>query len=420
MPLATLLVLLGASAAPATSESPAPEAALAAARALVAQVAPRVEQIRGLAFKRPVKVEIAGAAQVRAHFEQRLAPPSSEAQLRAQEAAYVQLGLLPPGGTLAAGLVDTLEDQARGYYDPGSDTFYLTEGSAEATAGAVVAHELTHALDDQYYDIEALIGRAHDDDQSMALSAVLEGSGTIVMAVYLAQEIAAGRLPADIRQRIQASETPAATRLRAAAPFFQRSLTAPYLLGLTFLLRGDPGRMRSALDMKDVDHALREPPLSTEQVLHPEKYWDPAARDLPRDVPLPDLSAQLGRGFTLAGSGRLGELLLGVLVGAPTPDATQGLDPALWDAPAAAGLQGDLWQHYSDGARSATLLATLWDSPADALEFVAALRPTARRRAYRYGASVLLIGGDLEERADALAPVAMSALQGDARGKDAR
>ncbi len=412
-------VLLAALAAtPASSPSPSP--ALQAAQALVARVTPRVEQIRGLKFRRPVAVAFADAARVRAHFEKRLASSAGEAQLRAQDVAFVQLGLLPPGGTLAGGLVSTLEEQARGYYDPGTDTFYLVDGAPELGLEAIVAHELTHALDDQHFDIDALQARARDDDAVMALSSLLEGSGTLVMALYLAQEIGAGRLPDDVRERIQEREAPAAARLLATPPFFQRSLTAPYLLGLAFLLRGDPSRLHAGLDQRDLERAFTHPPVSTEQILHPAKYWDAAARDLPLDLALPDLAAQLGPGFSLQGSGRLGELLLGVLVGAPTPDATHGLDLARWDAPAAAGLRGDGWQNYSDGARGVTLLATVWDSTRDAEEFVAALRPVARRRAYRHAAAVLLIGGDLEERADALAPVVLSALEATLRRPTSR
>ncbi len=401
-------VLLAAlTAAPAVSTP----LSLADAQALVARVTPRVEQIRGLKFKRSVKVAFADAARVRAHFEQRLGASASPAQLHAQDMAFVQLGLLPVGSTLAGGMIDTLEDQARGYYDPGTDTFYLTTGAPEPGLEAIVAHELTHALDDQHFDIDAMQARARDDDAVMALSALLEGSGTLVMASYLAQEIGAGRLPADVRERIQEREAPAAARLVAAPPFFQRSLTAPYLLGLAFLLRGDPARLRLGVETADLDRAFADPPASTEQILHPAKYWEPAARDLPVALPLTDVSAQLGSGFSLRGSGSLGELLLGVLVGAPTPEAAQGLDLARWEAPAAAGLGGDAWQHYGDGARGVTLLASSWDSARDAEEFVAALRPVARRRAYRHDKLVLLVAGDLEERADALAPVVLSALK---------
>jgi hypothetical protein len=373
-----------------------------------------------LKFERPVTVAFADAERLRAHFERRLAQDTPPEQARAQDAAFAQLGLLPPGETLAGGLLATLEQQARGYYDPGQDTFYLTQGVPDVGLEVVVAHELTHALDDQHFDIEALLRRARDDDAQLALSALLEGSGTLVMAHYLTQEIAAGRLPPDTREAIQSREAPAAARLAATPPFFQRTLTAPYLLGLMFGLRGDLARLAHALDPRDLDRAFADPPVSTEQVLHPEKYWDSARRDRPEPLTLPDLTPRLGPGFSRRAEGRLGELLLGVLVGAPTPDPARGLDLARWHVPATMGWRGDTWQHYGDGARALSLLATAWDSERDAREFADALRPVARRRVYRHGAHVLLIAGDLQGRFDELAPLALGALGGAAAERGER
>ncbi len=401
--------LVGPTPSPSAPAPPSP--ALQAAQELVARVTPRVEAIRGLKFKRPVAVGFADAARVKAHFEKRLSAGGSEGQMRAQDAAFVQLGLLPSGVTLTGGMLSTLEEQARGYYDPGSDTFYLLDGPPPPGVEAIVAHELTHALDDQHFDIDALIERAGDDDATLALASVLEGSGTLVMAVFLAQEMAAGRMPATVALDIQAREAPAAARLRETAPYFQRSLTAPYLLGVTFLLRGDPGRLRHGVSARDIDRAFAELPRSTEQVLHAEKYWDPAARDLPRALSLPDLAPRLGPGFRLEGGGRLGELVAGVLVGAPTPEAAAGLDPARWHAPAAAGMRGDLWQRFGDGTRGVSVWASAWDDETQALEFLAALKALPGRRAYRHAEKVLLVAGDLDrERADALAAAALAGM----------
>lgn len=415
-----LVVLLVAATLPVLAASPAPQAsvttasdtspALAAAQALVARVSPRVEALRGLKFKRPVTVKLADAKTARAHFSTRVERFSTPERAHVDETVFRHLGLLPPGTTLASGLMDVLEDQARGYYDPGSDTFYLIDGHPDTTAEAVVAHELTHALDDQHYAIDSLLENAADDDAESALGAVIEGSGTLVMAAYLADELRAGRLRPGALQEMQTAESSSVRRLQAAAPLFQRSLTAPYVLGLGFLLRGDATRLTRGVPTADIDRAFADPPRSSEQILHPEKYWDPTARDLPVDMPLPNLAASLGPNWRLAGTGRVGELLLGVLVGAPTPEAAAGADAARWIAPAAAGLAGDAWQHYVNGERSVTLLAALWDTERDAREFVGALRRVPERRAYRYGRAVLLVAGDGQASADTLAPVALGAL----------
>jgi hypothetical protein len=238
------------------------------------------------------------------------------------------------------------------------------------------------------------------------------------MAAYLAQEMLAGRLSADVLQALQDDEARGSQRLEAAPPYLQRTLLAPYALGMPFLLRGSLlGLASGSVPGTDFDHALASPPESTEQVLHPEKYWDPARPDPPRKLALPDLSATLGKGWAFLGEGRLGELGMAVLTGARLPDP-RSADAALaskWTGPASMGLAGDLFQHYFSGTQRLTLLATLWDSEGDAREFVGALTPVAGRRSYRFGAAVLLIAGDAPERFDDLAPLALGPLSGAAR-----
>ena len=88
---------------------------------------------------------------------------------------------------------------------------------------------------------------------------------------------------------------------------------------------------------------------------------------------------------------------------------------AKWTSAASTGWAGDAFQHYSDGARRVTLLATLWDGESDAREFAAALKPLDGRRTYRFGSAVLLLAGDVPERFDDLAPLALGALSAAAR-----
>lgn len=396
---------------------PAPDA-LAEVRAQVATLSARVEALRGLRFKRPVAVQIVSPEQARAYFVERAAKVWPPEQVALDQSVYAQLGLVPDGTDLMKVFLDLLEEQARGYYDPGAGTLFLVEGMQSRALTVVMAHELTHALDDQHFDLEALGQRATDDDRSTALSAVVEGSATAVMAAYLAQEMLAGRLSGGVLQEIQDDEARGSERLEAAPPYLQRTLLAPYALGMPFLLRGSlQGLASGAVPAADFDQALASPPESTEQVLHPEKYWDKARFDPPVKLTLPDLSATLGKGWVFRGEGRLGELGMAVLTGArlPNPRSSDAALASKWTGPASIGLAGDLFQHYFNGAQRLTLLATLWDSEADAREFASALTPVAGRRSYRFGAAVLLVAGDVPERFDELAPLTLGALSGAAR-----
>jgi hypothetical protein len=393
--------------APADSAPPADAASMSAAEAaaLAEKVAPVVEEIRGLKFREPLPVRIVDDKEARAHFQKRVSRFWPEEKIRAEERVYADLGLLPRQTDLVGELFYVLDEQAGGYYDPDRDTFFILGHMPRATASIIMAHEMTHALDDQAFDIDGLLGKAADDDAEGALEAVVEGSGTVVMSAFIVRQIRSGELDPQALVQFQGSEAGRAERLKAAPLFVQRSLIAPYILGMAFLLRGEMIRMQTGgVTSSDIDRALREPPVSTEQILHPEKYWDAARRDLPRQVGMPDLSAVLGKGWSLSGDGTLGELTLALLTGLDPGDPTSTDRPLeRWTSPAATGWGGDRWHLYRRGDQSVTVLLTVWDTPRDAREFLAALRLPPGARARRRGDAVVVVAGEAGDRAARLA-----------------
>jgi hypothetical protein len=379
------------------------------ATALTRQISTRVEALRGLKFKRPVPVKVVDDAQARAHFEERLKKFWPETEARYQQQAHVRLGLLPPDFDLVSGLLDTLEEQAGGFYDPDSDTFFILKDMPRSAAPLLIAHELTHALDDQHYGIDGMLkAAADDDDRQTAVSAVVEGSGTLVMTRFLMAEMHEGRIQAADLQEFQETEAGRARKLKASPPLLQRSLLGSYLLGQGFLLRGQPFRADATGDAADIDRAFKDPPLSSEQLIHPEKYWT-TRRDLPKTVPMPDLSTVLGRGWSLGVSGTLGELTLALMTDSRPLDVTsqEALDVSRWTTPAASGWGGDLYHHYVNGTRNVTVLATVWDTAADAAEFEKTLAATGRRT-WRKGDAVVVIAGDAADRHQAMADAVLS------------
>jgi hypothetical protein len=203
------------------------------------------------------------------------------------------------------------------------------------------------------------------------------------MTSFLIDEMRSGRLPASALIDLQESEAGQAEKLKAAPQFLQRSLVGAYLLGQLFLLQGDPTALTAGIRPQDLDRAFTNPPVSTEQILHPEKYWDRTQWDEPRDVVLPDFSSTLGQGWSLQTSGVLGELILAILAGAGPIDLL-GPGTDHYTNEAATGWGGDRWHLYTDGDHSATLLVTLWDSEKDAEEFAASL-PSSPGRQRRLG-----------------------------------
>jgi hypothetical protein len=405
--LAVLAVLVPVSAGRAGAESRGPVE-------LAREIQGTVETIRGLRFVRPVPVEIVDDAKARAHFASRASKLWPREKLEHDQSALIQLGVLPAGVDILASLLDVLEEQAGGYYDPETGAFYVLDDIPPHTAPILMAHELTHALDDQHFQIDRLLSEGElTDDRSTALAAVLEGSGTLVQALYTAAELRAGRLPPDLIQQIQESEAGQARKLKAAPHYLQRALIAPYTLGPTFALRGDPLGGSSRSVSEDLNTLFRRPPSSTEQILHPEKYWSEESRDDPLPLELPALEGTLGEGWTLASRGRLGELNLAILTGAGVPDlgSAEAAEPRRWTNDAAAGIGGDVYHHYSgrDGEK-VTVLATVWDREQDAREFVAGLLPVRGRRTFHALDRVVLVAGDAPEPAR-LAAAAMSGLR---------
>lgn len=382
--------------------------------AIVRHVAAVAESLRGLEFTAEVPVAIVSDSTARRHFLGRLSKHYPRERLDHEARAFVQLGLLPPGTDLMSTLLDVLEEQAGGYYDPERATFFLLDDMPRSVLPVLAVHELTHALDDQHHDIDSTLARLElqDEDRAAAFGAVLEGSGTLVMTCFVMREMQAGRLTLPDLMALQASEVGRAEKLRGAPAVLRRSLLAPYVLGQTFLLRGKPGAVHRGLVAADVESAFLQPPLSMEQVLHPEKYWEASHFDAPRPVPAPDLSAQLGSGWRKVDEGTLGELLLGALVGAEEPafDDAAMVDPRRWTNKAAAGWGGDRWTLYRRGDESCTVLATVWDSRRDALEFAAALRLPRGCRVRRRDRAVVVVAGVRRDRADRVAEPYLDAL----------
>lgn len=382
---------------------PASRLTQAEAEAAVSAVLPDLQAIRGLTFREKVPVTVIDDAKARKYALARFRRMTPESKIRADEATFRLLGLVPKDLDVVNTLLDVLEEQAGGFYDPGTKSFYLLDDMPKSMTSLLAAHEMTHALEDQRYDIDGRIVKVlDDDDASFAMSAVAEGSASAAAAVYVARSMKAGTL--DAASIGAMGDTVKTERLNAMPAVLRRQLIGPYVLGMTFLMRGRADRLQGGFPKADVDAAWAHPPRSSEQILHPEKYWDPKRRDDPKRAAVNSPSLLLGKGWTRAGSGVLGELTLGSLVGAATPEtADLGSGLVAWTNAAASGWGGDRFELWTNGDAAVVLVATVWDSERDAEEFAAALRPQGSAFAFlREGAKVGIVAGALGERKESL------------------
>jgi hypothetical protein len=397
----TFALLLGL--AVFASDAPAATIDAAAAKAAVDDVSAQLSQIRGLPYKAPVPVKVVDDAFARGHVTARFKKFMPEAELAATAKAWELLGVVPPGTDILQSFLDALEEQAGGFYDPQTKSFFLLDDMPKGMASLLAAHELTHALEDQHYDLDGRIAAAKgDDDRMFAIGAVHEGSAMAAMSVYLSRALGSGKLTPDALQEFSKTEAGKAEKLNRMPAALRRQMIGPYLLGLGFVSRGNLLAVaQKGYPTADAERFYKSGPVSSEQILHPEKYWDDARRDLPKPVSVGEAGRALGRGWKRTLAGNLGELMVGVIVGAPTPNTN---DPAAqsaagWTNAAAEGWGGDRWELWRNGERSVALLATVWDSDKDAKEFAEALAGKPGLRVKLAGTRVGVVAGDAGDRA---------------------
>ena len=287
---------------------------------------------------------------------------------RADERLLKAFDLLPPGTDLRAVRTKLLEQNVAGFYDdrPGRKRLYSVSGQQRLTPSnqLVLSHELRHALQDQYAEIhDALPESLGDfDDRRFALLSLLEGDATLVMERFLQSRVP-GLEGGGQDLGALASALPV---MGDVPPVLRDQLVLPYVVGRDFV--------RALYDRGGWDavrKAWSQPPASTEQVLHPEKY---TAGETPRAVPA---AAAPAGGVPLA-DGVLGEVLVNTLLG---------------DVPkAAAGWGGDRYQVWDIGGRTLLSWRSVWDTPGDRREFVDALLARFERS---HGARRALLGAAL-------------------------
>lgn len=353
--------LAGGGVAAAQEPSVSPELA-----AQVAEVIGQAEVVRELerSAEVPWRLAEAGPA-LAAQLDKELADPELVDRIRQDERILTRLGLLPAGTDLIELQVDTLQAQVAGFYDPDSRSLTVIDpdGELDLASRITLAHEAGHALQDQRWDLRAMrdsVPRV-EGDRASALQALVEGDATLLMTLWAAKHAAGDLLSLD------GAGLPGGESLEGLPQVIQRQLLFPYLDGLAFLMRTwGPGGWDA------VDALWDAPPVSSEQVMHPELYPD----ELPVEVALPDLAAAMGEGWTLSGETTMGELTTGIWLadGAewdPTAFSLEG--QTMPNAAAAAGWGGDRLVTL-DGPDGHWALAwqTDWDTPDDASEYIAA------------------------------------------------
>jgi hypothetical protein len=329
-----------------------------------------IESMRGTKFQHPVKVLVADKKTFLEYARKRQEATETPERRDRDESIAKMLGVVPADMDLRAVLEKLLEEQVGGFYDPPTRSFYLMESFGGDLARIILAHELTHALDDQCFDLDGTLkSLGQQTDREFAFAAVVEGSGTAAMNQWTVQHLASID-----KKALMASQDLGTQGLAEAPPLLWKPLIAAYLRGEGFLIRtaGINLAMKAATT-DDIRSAFQNPPRSSEQILHPAKYWNPEQRDEPRKIELD--TSTLADGWKVLGEDTLGELYLGLVTtprekrkgfDAKNPLSVLGIE---YTNQASEGWGGDRALLLGKGELRALFLVTAWDSAKDAAEF---------------------------------------------------
>jgi hypothetical protein len=283
-------------------------------------------------------------------------------EIRAEELTLKKFGLVPQDFDLARNTIDLLTEQAAAFYDYEKKKLFITETTSAESQEPVLTHELSHALADQTFNLGKFIHQGRkSDDGSTARLAVMEGQATWLMSEYLARKMGQSLKdsPALVSMMAKMTESTGQYPVFDQSPLYLRTtLVFPYTKGMLF---------QNAIyerDGKDsFAEVFRRPPLSTQQILHPDKYF---ANVKPTDPELPD--PHLPHGYKGLVGGSLGELEHGILLELYTTKARADILVSHWR-----GSSFEIRENKKAG-RAVLLYSVEWDGESAAREYFDAYR----------------------------------------------
>ncbi len=336
----------------------------------------------GLPLKEQVKRKLADREEVERYIERHMRDDKDAKRLERSAVALKKYGLLPHDFELRSFLLGLLKEQVAGFYDAKTKTVYLLDWVEADAQKPVLAHELTHALQDQNFGIDKWMEdskTAKSDQEELQLEeaqsareAVIEGQAMVVLLDYMLAPV--GRSVAESPEVVDAIKGDmlegGQTPMFAKAPLFLReALTFPYTQGLEF--------ERQVLAKNGREAAYRgvfeKPPQDTRQIMQPETYL---AGEVVPPLTVPELDAALKPAYKRYDFGALGEFDISMM---------------LWQwfgkrEPLAQGWRGGYYFTFENAARPgppyALISVTRWASASDAKEFA---RLYAAALAKRYG-----------------------------------
>jgi hypothetical protein len=358
-----LAALVAVACSAAQGQETAASAKAKAACEQVPAIARTMTEITGFKLKHPVPCDYITKQQVNQFLKKRIKEDANPEQIRAEELTLKKFGLAPPDFDLAKTTVDLLTEQAAAFYDFHEKKLFITETAAGDSLELALAHELAHALADQGFNLAKYTRQgSNSDDGSTARLAVMEGQATWAMTEYTARQngqTLKGHPELEASMAALSDSGGSEFPVFDNAPLYLRqTLVFPYTKGMLF-----QGALIDRNGQDAFAEPFRQPPVSTQQIIHPTKYL---ANEKPDPPALPE--AQLPHGYKGLVNGTLGELEHQILL-----EQYAGKEQSREIAPHWRGSVFELRENKK-AARVVLLYAVKWDSDEAARQYFAAYR----------------------------------------------
>ena len=337
----------------------------------IAEVEAQVEQVRELGFLEPVVVQPVTPEEIAAKLEDAFDETYPRTFYDRRTVAWQTAGVIPRDVTIREALLAFQTGQVVGFYNPvDGELVFRADGDLDLVERVTLAHELTHAIDDQHFDLSRIDrpARTCRDEAFQAALGAVEGSAQFFSTRLLFE------FPpedGDFSGLDGGGELP-----EGVPPFMVDQALWPYTAGQSFVTDLDTRGGVAA-----IDGALSRFPTTTEQVLHPERY----PGDTPSRVDVPDLTAALGPAWGDLDVMQVGESWLDAMLSLRMEGTTAEAAAAGWD--------GGVYRSFTDGEDALVVFDTAWDTQGDADAFAQAMRDW-----FAAGDTIGVVGGAADRR----------------------
>ena len=319
-------------------------------------IKPQVSSIRSLNFVQPFTIRYQTNAEIAAFLNEQF-NQSVPQIIRQNYDLFIRAIGLHRGGVPFdfEAMKRTLLEQVGAYYDPSTRSVNFPIGSVPIQMlRVIIAHELTHVLQDQHFGLDRLQNSATNSDQLLAHQALAEGDATLVEFLWSFDRAGQAVSDAELQRIINNIINTAVNETDEIPNFLFEQQIGIYFRGMAFVFE-----LKKRGGWATVNRAYTHPPMSMEHILHPAKYF---AGESLEEIALPNLANEPFAGnWELLDRDTLGELGLRIIFNTFDIQTSHA---------AAAGWHGDQYVvlKHRDGA-PALVLFTTWDTEQDATEF---------------------------------------------------